>query len=158
MITDKVGGSSAKPQVSKQSKEKRLKHKVSGYESQSKRRSIAGCRLLLRTLRGDTCKPCSSLNFFQIFLLQLLLKLHTWLTIFHVKSFFYSSCIKFWIIRGGSREGTQGGLPPPLFFWPNWKKDSLLVARKRAAKYIFILKYYIKTHLLSCPWNIVWSL
>ena len=31
MITDKVGGSSAKPEVSKQSKEKRLKHKVSGY-------------------------------------------------------------------------------------------------------------------------------
>ena len=50
MITDKVGGSSAKPEVSKQSKEKRLKHKVSGYKSQSKRRSIAGCRLLLRTL------------------------------------------------------------------------------------------------------------
>ena len=52
MITDKVGGSSAKPEVSKQSKEKRLKHKVSGYKSQSKRRSIAGCRLLLRTLCG----------------------------------------------------------------------------------------------------------
>ena len=51
MITDKVGGSSAKPEVSKQSKEKRLKHKVSGYKSQSKRRSIAGCRLLLRTLK-----------------------------------------------------------------------------------------------------------
>ena len=51
MITDKVGGSSAKPEVSKQSKEKRPKHKVSGYKSQSKRRSIAGCRLLLRTLR-----------------------------------------------------------------------------------------------------------
>ena len=34
----------------KQRKEKRLKHKVSGYKSQSKRRSIAGCRLLLRTL------------------------------------------------------------------------------------------------------------
>ena len=34
----------------KQSKEKRLKHKVSGYKSLSKRRSIAGCRLLLRTL------------------------------------------------------------------------------------------------------------
>ena len=50
MITDKVGGSSAKPEVSKQSKEKRLKHKVSGCKSQSKRRSIAGCRLLLRTL------------------------------------------------------------------------------------------------------------
>ena len=50
MITDKVGGSSAKPEVSKQSKEKRLKHKVSGYKSQSKRQSIAGCRLLLRTL------------------------------------------------------------------------------------------------------------
>ena len=50
MITDKVGGSSAKPEVSKQSKEKRLKYKVSGYKSQSKRRSIAGCRLLLRTL------------------------------------------------------------------------------------------------------------
>ena len=50
MITDKVGGSSAKPEVSKQSKEKRLKHKVSGYKSQSKWRSIAGCRLLLRTL------------------------------------------------------------------------------------------------------------
>ena len=50
MITDKVGGSSAKPEVSKQSKEKRLKHKVSGYKSQSKRRLIAGCRLLLRTL------------------------------------------------------------------------------------------------------------
>ena len=50
MITDKVGGSSAKPEVSKQSKEKRLKHKVSGYKSQSKRRSIAGCHLLLRTL------------------------------------------------------------------------------------------------------------
>ena len=50
MITDKVGGSSAKPEVSKQSKEKRLKHKVSGYKSQSKRRSIIGCRLLLRTL------------------------------------------------------------------------------------------------------------
>ena len=50
MITDKVGGSSAKPEVSKQSKEKRLQHKVSGYKSQSKRRSIAGCRLLLRTL------------------------------------------------------------------------------------------------------------
>ena len=49
MITDKVGGSSAKPEVSKQSKEKRPKHKVSGYKSQSKRRSIAGCRLLLRT-------------------------------------------------------------------------------------------------------------
>ena len=41
MITDKVGGSSAKPEVSKQSKEKQLKHKVSGYESQSKQRSIA---------------------------------------------------------------------------------------------------------------------
>ena len=52
MITDKVGGSSAKPEVSKQSKEKRLKHKVSGYKSQSKRWSIAGCRLLLRTLNG----------------------------------------------------------------------------------------------------------
>ena len=51
VITDKVGGSSAKPEVSKQSKEKRLKHKVSGYKSQSKRRSIAGCRLLLRTLK-----------------------------------------------------------------------------------------------------------
>ena len=50
VITDQVGGSSAKPEVSKQSKEKRLKHKVSGYKSQSKRRSIAGCRLLLRTL------------------------------------------------------------------------------------------------------------
>ena len=50
MITDKVGGSSAKPEVSKQSKEKRLQHKVSGYKPQSKRRSIAGCRLLLRTL------------------------------------------------------------------------------------------------------------
>ena len=50
VITDKVGGSSAKPEVSKQSKEKRPKHKVSGYKSQSKRRSIAGCRLLLRTL------------------------------------------------------------------------------------------------------------
>ena len=50
VITDKVGGSSAKPEVSKQSKEKRLKHKVSGYKSQSKRRSIARCRLLLRTL------------------------------------------------------------------------------------------------------------
>ena len=50
VITDKVGGSSAKPEVSKQTKEKRLKHKVSGYKSQSKRRSIAGCRLLLRTL------------------------------------------------------------------------------------------------------------
>ena len=50
MITDKVGGSSAKRDVSKQSKEKRLKHKVSGYISQSKQRSIAGCRLLLRTL------------------------------------------------------------------------------------------------------------
>ena len=50
MITDKVGGSSAKPEVSKQSKEKRLKHKVSGYKSESKQRSIAGCRLLLRTL------------------------------------------------------------------------------------------------------------
>ena len=57
MITDKVGGSSAKPEVSKQSKEKRLKHKVSGYKSQSKRRSIAGCRLLLRTL-SDTVKNC----------------------------------------------------------------------------------------------------
>ena len=34
----------------KQRKEKRLKHKVSGYKSQSKRCSIAGCRLLLRTL------------------------------------------------------------------------------------------------------------
>ena len=52
MITDKVGGSSAKPEVSKQSKEKRLKHKVSGYKSQSKRRSIAACRLLLRTLNS----------------------------------------------------------------------------------------------------------
>ena len=50
MITDKVGGSSAKPEVSKQSKVKWLKHKVSGYKSQSKRISIAGCRLLLRTL------------------------------------------------------------------------------------------------------------
>ena len=50
VITDKVGGSSAKPEVSKQSKEKRLKHKVSGYKSESKRRSIAGCHLLLRTL------------------------------------------------------------------------------------------------------------
>ena len=50
MITDKVGGSSAKRDVSKQSKEKRLKHKVSGYKSQSKQRSIAGCLLLLRTL------------------------------------------------------------------------------------------------------------
>ena len=55
MITDKVGGSSAKPEVSKQSKEKRLKHKVSGYKSQSKRRSIAGCRLLLRTLLLSNC-------------------------------------------------------------------------------------------------------
>ena len=54
MITDKVGGSSAKPEVSKQSKEKRLKHKVSGYKSQSKQRSIAGCRLLLRTLGVTT--------------------------------------------------------------------------------------------------------
>ena len=34
----------------KHRKEKRLKHKVSGYKSQSKRPSIAGCRLLLRTL------------------------------------------------------------------------------------------------------------
>ena len=34
----------------KQRKEKRLKHKVSGYKSQSKQRPIAGCRLLLRTL------------------------------------------------------------------------------------------------------------
>ena len=59
MITDKVGGSSAKPEVSKQSKEKRLKHKVSGYKSQSKRRSIAGCRLLLRTLR---CTKCSRMK------------------------------------------------------------------------------------------------
>ena len=60
MITDKVGGSSAKPEVSKQSKEKRLKHKVSGYKSQSKRRLIAGCRLLLRTLssvgRAPDCR------------------------------------------------------------------------------------------------------
>ena len=52
MITDKVGGSSAKPEVSKQSKEKRPKHKESGYKSQSKRRSIARCRLLLRTLHN----------------------------------------------------------------------------------------------------------
>ena len=37
---------------SKQRKEKRLKHKVSGYKSQSKRRSIAGCRPLLRTLHS----------------------------------------------------------------------------------------------------------
>ena len=36
----------------KQRKEKRLKHKVSGYKSQSKRRSIAGCRPLLRTLHS----------------------------------------------------------------------------------------------------------
>ena len=50
VITDKVGGYSAKPEVSKRSKEKRPKHKVSGYKSQTKRRSIAGCRLLLRTL------------------------------------------------------------------------------------------------------------
>ena len=56
MITDKVGGSSAKPEVSKQSKEKRPKHKVSGYKSQSKRRSIAGCRLLLRTLAAATVR------------------------------------------------------------------------------------------------------
>ena len=35
----------------KQRNEKWLKHKVSGYKSQSKRRSIAGCRLLLRTLQ-----------------------------------------------------------------------------------------------------------
>ena len=137
MITDKVGGSSAKPQVSKQSKEKRLKHKVSGYESQSKRRSIAGCRLLLRTLRGDTCKPCSSLNFFQIFLLQLLLKLHTWLTIFHVKSFFYSSCIKFWIIRGGSSEGTQGACPLPLTFLTKPKKRFLVSGKKKSSKIYF---------------------
>ena len=64
VITDKVGGSSAKPEVSKQSKEKRLKHKVSGYKSQSKRRSIAGCRLLLRTLVNVFCSqspPCLSL-------------------------------------------------------------------------------------------------
>ena len=82
MITDKVGGSSAKPEVSKQSKEKRLKHKVSGYKSQSKRRSIAGCHLLLRTLiwspsyyghffgaiqqNGHTfsCKPVDMAKFF----------------------------------------------------------------------------------------------
>ena len=56
VITDKVGGSSAKPEVSKQSKEKRLKHKVSGYKSQSKWRSIAGCRLLLRTLSYEQKK------------------------------------------------------------------------------------------------------
>ena len=36
----------------KQRKEKRLKHKVSGYKSQSKRRSIAGCRPLLRSLHS----------------------------------------------------------------------------------------------------------
>ena len=29
--------------------------------------------------------------------------------------------------------------------------DSLLMARKRAANSIFFLKYYIKTHLFSCP-------
>ena len=32
-------------------RKKGLKHKVSGYKSQSKRQSIAGCRLLLRTLQ-----------------------------------------------------------------------------------------------------------
>ena len=62
MITDKVGGSSAKPEVSKQSKEKRLKHKVSGYKSQSKRRSIAGCRLLLRTLNWPQLKKKNNNN------------------------------------------------------------------------------------------------
>ena len=37
----------------KQRNEKRLKHKLSGYKFQSKRRSIAGCRLLLRTLNEN---------------------------------------------------------------------------------------------------------
>ena len=69
VITDKVGGSSAKPEVSKQSKEKRLKHKVSGYKSQSKRRSIAGCRLLLRTL--DQGWNSSKPEFFQAFFSQM---------------------------------------------------------------------------------------
>ena len=64
VITDKVGGSSAKPEVSKQSKEKRLKHKVSGYKSESKRRSIAGCRLLLRTLMSMASRAILS-NFFE---------------------------------------------------------------------------------------------
>ena len=68
MITDKVGGSSAKPEVSKQSKEKRLKHKVSGYKSQSKRWSIAGCRLLLRTLNGWVLTVW--LSYFAVTLLQ----------------------------------------------------------------------------------------
>ena len=35
----------------KQRKEKQLEQKVSGYKSRSKGRSIAGCRLLLRTLK-----------------------------------------------------------------------------------------------------------
>ena len=78
MITDKVGGSSAKPEVSKQSKEKRLKHKVSGYKSQSKRRLIAGCRLLLRTL------PCSTTH--TAFLAALATKYSTSLTNFHKAS------------------------------------------------------------------------
>ena len=43
----------------KQRNEKRLKHKVRGYNSQSKRRSIAGCLLLLRTLR-HTCVGINS--------------------------------------------------------------------------------------------------
>ena len=34
----------------KQRKEKRLKHKVSGYKSQSKQRSIAGCRRRLQNM------------------------------------------------------------------------------------------------------------
>ena len=47
---EKVENNSSK--LAEQNKEKKqLKHKVSGYKSQSKRQSIAGCRLLLRTLQ-----------------------------------------------------------------------------------------------------------
>ena len=46
----------------KQRNEKRLKLKVSGYKSQSKQWSIAGCRLLLRTLSALLAQAIKALN------------------------------------------------------------------------------------------------
>ena len=60
---EKVGNNSSK--LAEQNKEKkRHKHKVSGYKSQSKRQSIAGCRLLLRTLqihvKDENCRKANN--------------------------------------------------------------------------------------------------
>ena len=111
MITDKVGGSSAKPEVSKQSKEKRLKHKVSGYKSQSKRRSIAGCRLLLRTLilRQIYTWLCKIFFFFALFFIVMLLySIEMWL-----KTIQYNAIHKFVGVLLDNSQGASCSLTMP---------------------------------------------